>query len=80
MIVNLERMDSDEYTEIKTKMMTNRSPVDLVFQLMDQAFPSILMVPKTLSSFGTCRAVIDVGVSECGVLGVCGLVWCVNGT
>ncbi len=82
MIVNLERkvLNSNGYTEIKTKMMTNRSPVDLVFQLVDQDFPSIPRFPKTLLSIGTCWTAIDVSVSECDVLGVCGLVWYANGT
>ena len=31
-------------------------------------------------SIGTCWTAIDVGVSECDVLGVCGLVRYVNGT
>ena len=33
-----------------------------------------------LLSIGTCWTAIDVGVSECDVLGVCGLVWYANGT
>ena len=82
MIVNLDRkvLNSSEYTEIKTKMMTNCPPAELVFQRMDQDFPCTQRFPKTLSSIGTCWAAIDVGVREYEVLGVCGLVWYANGT
>ena len=45
MIVNLEIkvLDSGEHTEIKTKMMTDRPPADLMFPLDG---PGLFMHPK----------------------------------